>query len=187
MNPPSFKCARTSKDSKNFNEELERVFDLMHVVDSKRVHLVAYQLTSISRTCFDQWKEGRYEDAPPANWACLKVAFLGHFFPRELKDAKVQEFLAMNQDSLIVHEYWLEFTQLSHYSLDIFKDMRSKMSLFIAGLHSLSRVEGRAVMLISDMDISMLMFYVQQVEEEKMRDREEFINKKAKIGNESGR
>ena len=32
----------------------------------------------------------------------------------------------------------------------------------------------------------MLMFYVQQVVEEKIRDREEFINKKGKIGNESG-
>ncbi|KAH0758385.1 hypothetical protein KY290_021878 [Solanum tuberosum] len=41
-------------------------------------------------------------------------------------------------------------------------------------------------MLIGDMDISRLMVYVQQVEEEKMRDREEFKNKRAKTGNESG-
>ncbi|KAG5575656.1 hypothetical protein H5410_055790 [Solanum commersonii] len=36
------------------------------------------------------------------------------------------------------------------------------------------------------MDIARLMAYVQQVEEEKVRDREEFRNKKAKTGNESG-
>ena len=40
-------------------------------------------------------------------------------------------------------------------------------------------------MLIGDMDISKSMVYVQQVEEEKLRDREKYTNKKAKTGNES--
>ena len=41
--------------------------------------------------------------------------------------------------------------------------------------------KGRAVILFEDMDIARLMVYVQQVEEEKMRDRKEFRNKKAKL------
>ncbi|XP_049370631.1 uncharacterized protein LOC125835557 [Solanum verrucosum] len=41
-------------------------------------------------------------------------------------------------------------------------------------------------MLIGDIDITRLMVYVQQVEEEKLRDREEFRNKKAKTWSESG-
>ncbi|XP_049364739.1 uncharacterized protein LOC125829567 [Solanum verrucosum] len=60
-----------------------------------------------------------------------------------------------------------------------------RMSLFVAGLSHLSRKEGRAAMLIGDMDLSRLLVYVQQVEKEKLRDREEFRNKKAKTGNES--
>ncbi|XP_049399914.1 uncharacterized protein LOC125864005 [Solanum stenotomum] len=66
-------------------------------------------------------------------------------------------------------------------------DIRSKMSVFVARLSCLSSKDSRAAMLIEDMYIERLMVYVQQVEEEKLRDREEFRNKKAKTENESGR
>ena len=55
---------------------------------------------------------------------------------RELKEAKVLEFLTFKQDFLSVHEYGLKFTQLSRYVHEIVKDMRSRMSLFVAGLGS---------------------------------------------------
>uniref|UniRef100_M1DEA1 Gag-pol polyprotein n=1 Tax=Solanum tuberosum TaxID=4113 RepID=M1DEA1_SOLTU len=142
MNPPSFTSSSTTEDPKNFIEELEKVFDVMHVADTERVELAAYHMKNVARTWFDQWKGGRTEDAPP-------------------------------------------FTQLSRYAPEMVKDMRSRMSLFVAGLGRLSSKEVRAAMLIGDMDISRLMVYVQHVEEEKLRDREEFKNKKTKTGNES--
>ncbi|XP_049382747.1 uncharacterized protein LOC125847084 [Solanum stenotomum] len=87
---------------------------------------------------------------------------------------------------LSVHEYGLKFTQLSRYAAEMVANMRSRMSLFVVGLSCLSSKEGRVAMLIGDMDISRLMVYVQQVEKEKLRDMEEFKNKRAKTGNESG-
>uniref|UniRef100_M1DDT8 Gag-pol polyprotein n=1 Tax=Solanum tuberosum TaxID=4113 RepID=M1DDT8_SOLTU len=85
-----------------------------------------------------------------------------------------------------VHEYSLKFTQLSHYAPEMVGDMRSMMSLFVIGLSRLSRKESKAAMLIGDMNIARLMIHVQQVEEDKSNDKEEFRNKKAKTGNESG-
>ncbi|KAK4721628.1 hypothetical protein R3W88_011861 [Solanum pinnatisectum] len=114
----------------------------------------------LSQALTNQWKKGRADEAPPASWACFEEAFLGHFFPRELREAKVREFLTFKQDSLSVHEYGLKFTRLSRYASGMVADMRSRMSLFVVGLSRLSSKEGKAAMLICDMDIARLMVYV---------------------------
>ena len=62
-------------------DRLKKVFELMHVVDVERVELAIHQLKSVARTWFDQWKEGRAEDAPHPSCACFEEAFLGRFFP----------------------------------------------------------------------------------------------------------
>ncbi|WMV34377.1 hypothetical protein MTR67_027764 [Solanum verrucosum] len=92
MNPTSFTRSSTAEDPENFIEELKKVFDVMHVTDTVRVELATYQMKNVVRTWFDQGKGGRAEDAPPASWACFEEAFLGRFFPQELKEAKVREF-----------------------------------------------------------------------------------------------
>ncbi|WMV42511.1 hypothetical protein MTR67_035896 [Solanum verrucosum] len=66
-------------------------------------------------------------------------------------------------------------------------DMKSMMILFIVGLTHLSSKESKAAMLIGYMGIARLMIHVQQVEEDQLRDKEEFKNKRAKTsGNEFG-
>ncbi|XP_015072918.1 uncharacterized protein LOC107017154 [Solanum pennellii] len=69
--------------------------------------------------------------------------------------------------------------------LEVVKEMRSRMNLFVPGLGRASTKVGRAAMLIGDIDISKLMVYVQEDEEEKLRDIKACRNKTAKIGNES--
>lgn len=54
------------------------------------------------------------------------------------------------------------------------------MSLFMSGFSRHSFKQDKGAMLLWDMDISRLIIHVQQVEEDKVRDREEFKNKKAK-------
>ncbi|KAG5576254.1 hypothetical protein H5410_056388 [Solanum commersonii] len=78
MNPSSFTVSNTSEDLENFIKELKKVFDVMHVDDTERVELAAYQLKNFARTWFDKWKKGRADGAPPASWACFDEAFLGN-------------------------------------------------------------------------------------------------------------
>ena len=82
---------------------------------------------------------------------------MGRFFSSELKEAKVREILNLKHYTLSVHEYGLKFTQLSCYAPEMVKDMRSRISLLVAGLGGASSKEGRAAMLICNMDISRLM------------------------------
>ncbi|XP_049368390.1 uncharacterized protein LOC125833286 [Solanum verrucosum] len=60
------------------------------------------------------------------------------------------------------------------------------MGLFVSGLSRLSIKEGKSAMLIGDMDIARLMIHVQQVEEDKLKYKEEFHYKRAKTtGNQA--
>ena len=66
-----------------------------------------------------------------------------------------------------MHDYVLKFTQLFVYAPKMVKDMRIRMSLFITVLGRSSRTEGRIAIYIGHMDKSMLMVYVNQLDEEK--------------------
>ncbi|WMV14062.1 hypothetical protein MTR67_007447, partial [Solanum verrucosum] len=68
MNPPDFTGSTVTEDPENFVEELQKVFEVMHVVDAEHVELVAYQLKGVVRVWFDQWKKGRAEDRPIVSW-----------------------------------------------------------------------------------------------------------------------
>jgi len=181
MNPPSFSGSSISENLENFIEELKRIFDVMHVAESERVELAAYQLKGVARIWFDQWKQNRAEDAPVVSWVVFESALMGRFFPRELREAKIKEFLTLNPESMSVHEYSQKFTQLSRYAPEMVADMRSRMSLYVAGLSRQSSKEGKAAMLIGDIDLARFMIHLQQVEEDKLKDREEFKDKRAKI------
>ncbi|KAH0657727.1 hypothetical protein KY289_026475 [Solanum tuberosum] len=158
MNPSDFTCSSVTEDLENFVEELQTAFEVMHVVDVERVELATYQLKGVARIWYDQWKKKRVEGAPSVSWVVFEGAFMGHFFPRMLREAK---------------EYNLKFTQLSRYAPEM--------------VVSYVKQGSKAAMLIGDMDIPRLMIHVQQVEEDKLTDSEELHSKKAKTtGNESG-
>uniref|UniRef100_M1DQ35 Gag-pol polyprotein n=1 Tax=Solanum tuberosum TaxID=4113 RepID=M1DQ35_SOLTU len=51
-------------------------------------------------TCLDNSIEG----APLVSWAIFEELFLGCFFPQELREAKVREFLTLKKESISMHE-----------------------------------------------------------------------------------
>ncbi|KAG5600611.1 hypothetical protein H5410_031981 [Solanum commersonii] len=88
------------------------------------------------------------------------------------------------QESMSVHEYRLNFTQLANYASLMVEDMRSRMSFFVSWFSRLSNKKGKASMFIGDVDIAMLMIYVQKVVKDKLNDRDEFRSNRDKTCNE---
>ena len=93
MNPPEFEGSKVDEDPMQFIEECYRIVAIMGVPPNEKAELVAYQLKVVARVWFDQWVDNRGDDVGPLEWEEFKVAFLDRFFPLELREAKVQEFI----------------------------------------------------------------------------------------------
>uniref|UniRef100_M1DN81 Gag-pol polyprotein n=1 Tax=Solanum tuberosum TaxID=4113 RepID=M1DN81_SOLTU len=49
------------------------------------------QLKGVARIWYDQWKKNRADETPLLSWTVFGDAFLGRLFPRDLREAKVEE------------------------------------------------------------------------------------------------
>ncbi|KAF3671405.1 putative hyoscyamine 6-dioxygenase-like [Capsicum annuum] len=107
-------------------------------------------------------------------------AFLDKFFPLEMREAKIEEFMNLRQGSMTMKEHCLK-NQLSKYASDHMADLRSSMSKFVIGVSGLVVKDCRTAMLNRDMDLSRLMMHAQQIKAEKAKKRER-VNKRARIG-----
>ncbi|XP_049344680.1 uncharacterized protein LOC125809052 [Solanum verrucosum] len=81
MNSPNFTGSSVTEDPENFVEELQKVFEIIHIADVERVELDAYQLKGVARIWFDQWKKNKVEDAPIMSWSQGSVALGGNGTP----------------------------------------------------------------------------------------------------------
>ena len=61
------------------------------------------------------WQDSRVLDGVLVTGELFKTTFLGRFFPIEMKEAKVEEFINLKQGSMTVMEYYLKFVKLSRY------------------------------------------------------------------------
>ncbi|KAH0697968.1 hypothetical protein KY289_015450 [Solanum tuberosum] len=117
-----------------------------------------------------RWKENKGTDAVPITWECFNEAFVDKFFPRELREAKSQEFMNLRQGSMSIQEYGLKSTQLSRYASHMVSDSRAQMNKFLYVVSDLVKTEFRNKMLVENVNISRLMNHAQQVKGDKLRE-----------------
>ena len=105
----------------------------------------------------------------PVSLEIFKKAFLDRFFPREMREPKVVEFINLRQGEMSVHEYYLKFTKFSKYVPSLVSDPRYEMSRFVTGVPDDLQKEFHSAMLHDNMNISYLMVNAKHLEEVRVK------------------
>ena len=107
-------------------------------------------------------------------WEEFKKLFLRKHFPEGVRDAKLEEFLSLDQKEKSVMAYEAKFAELSHFALALIEDEAMKTKRFIKGLRPYIR---------SKLVLLSLRFYSEAVDrailvEEEMKDTKRIIGSK---------
>nr|XP_009778496.1 PREDICTED: uncharacterized protein LOC104227845 [Nicotiana sylvestris] len=158
----------------------------MYATNTEAAELVVYQLKDATNTWYETWEESRGEDADPTTWKEFVDAFLEHFLPIEVLEAKALEFERLRQNDMSVNEYYLKFVSLAKYAPEMVRDMRARVRWFVLGLSDDLFAAANIAAQNNDMTITKMVAFVQgnkdrlKEEERLLRENEREFRKRAK-------
>ena len=79
----------------------------MGVSSSEKTELATYKLKDLAQTWHVQWRDNWPLRGGPVTWEIFKATFLDRFFPREMREEKVVEFINLRHGGRSFHEYSL--------------------------------------------------------------------------------
>ncbi|XP_070034286.1 uncharacterized protein [Nicotiana tomentosiformis] len=130
----------------------------------------------------------------PATWKEFAYAFLEHFLPIEVLEAKALEFERLKQNEMSVNENYLKFVSLAKYAPKMVHDTRAKVWRFVLGLSDDLFADANIAAQNNDMTITKMVAFVQgnkdrlKEEEPLQRENDREFSKRAKsAGNFSHR
>ncbi|XP_069148135.1 uncharacterized protein [Solanum lycopersicum] len=134
MNPPTLYGSMVEEDLQEFIDEVYKILLAMGLSTSEKAELATYQLKDVAQAWYVQWRDNRPSRGGSVTWEIFKKAFLDLFFLREMRVAKVVEFISLPQGGMSVHEYSLKLTKLSKYAPSLVSDHRDEMICFVTGV-----------------------------------------------------
>ena len=144
----------------------------MHLNKEESVELASYRLKDIAYDWVQKWNKGREKDTALVTWQLFQDTFLDRFFPLELWEAKIEEFMNLRQGSMSVKEYCVKFNQLSKYAPNMMADSRTSISKFLTRVSSYVVKECRSAMINREINLPRLMIHAQQIKSDKIKERE---------------
>ncbi|XP_033512674.1 uncharacterized protein [Nicotiana tomentosiformis] len=137
----------------------------MHASDTESVELASYRLRDVAVQWYETWELSRGTNAHPAECEEFLGAFLHHYLPVEIRQARVDRFLALKQGNMSVQEYSLQFDSFARYVSLIVAKMSDRVHRFVVGLGPHLINECFTAALLYNIDIFHIQAYAQNLED----------------------
>ena len=118
-------------------DRVNKVYGVIGCTDEKRVLFSSFLMEDRAKDWWDA-VERRYPDG--ITWDQFQQEFIDRFFPQSHKDAKIEEFLKLEQKNMSVSKYEKKFSKLVRLVPYIQADEVLKCKRFLSGLQHRIRV-----------------------------------------------
>ena len=82
-----------SEDPQECVDEVHKIMVAMRATYTEKAELASYKLKDVGHTWCKMCQDSRILGGFPISWEFFKKTFLERFFPREMRDSKVEEFI----------------------------------------------------------------------------------------------
>ncbi|XP_070032621.1 uncharacterized protein [Nicotiana tomentosiformis] len=134
LDPPVFTEADPNEDPQVFLDRMQRTLRVMKATVTESFELASYRLRDVTVNWYESWELSRGEDALPTVCQEFTEAFLRHYLPPDLRQARVDRFLTLRQGNMSVREYNVQFDSLARYAPPIAANMEDWVQWFMMGL-----------------------------------------------------
>lgn len=102
----------------------------MHVTEGESMELACYQVKDVAYNYVTMWKDGIGDNATPMSQDVFRIVFFDWFFPRDIREDRVEAYMNLRLGSISVKEYYLKLTQQAKYAPESLPNSRAHMSNF---------------------------------------------------------
>ncbi|XP_070032380.1 uncharacterized protein [Nicotiana tomentosiformis] len=168
LDPLVFTGTDPEEDPQYFIDEMHKTLRAMHTTETQGVELASYRLKGVAYFWFELWEKSCEEGSPPARWGEFTDPFMDHFLATETKAACAAKLEIMNQGSMNVWEFHMEFALLSKYAIHMLPTMEARVRRFVQGLSPLVMNEAPTAAFNSDMNYGKMVAFSQATESRKL-------------------
>ena len=115
-NPQAFKGGYNPEGAQKWLEGMEKIFGAMRCSEVQKVTLGTYMLQDDANYWWKNASQRLGYDGAVITWDIFKREFLIKYFPTDVRNRKVVEFMELKQGNLSVAEYAAKFEDLCRYS-----------------------------------------------------------------------
>src|ERR1041384_7708185 len=175
LNLPVFRCSSEPLDADDWLRSIERKLETAHGSPDDRAIFTSYFLEGAA----SEWWESfvaMQPDGHVVTWQEFRDAFQGYHILDELMERKREEFCALSQGSMTVHQYMTEFNRLSRYAPEKISTDAKKQARLRKGLNHILRHDLNLLEFVNFEDLINRSFRAEHgnevFEESRKRDRE---------------